>query len=280
MKKIIFSFLICIFSVLFFVGCGPTNSNGSDTLQTLSTPSKPTVERVEDRIIVSTSNVENAKAYQFSINNVNFTVNSNIFDCTNYLLNYGTYTFRVVAIGDEQKYSSSQVSNSTTYVYSSKLSNPVITVLNNSLLISNIENAVSYDIYVNDEKLLSTTERNLNLDSFNLFIGNNTIKVKAIGDEIYLDSDFSNEETYLIKNMLDKVENLSVVEQNSKIYITFNEVENALNYLVEINDMQFEIDSNLFDATQYLSALGNYTISVKAVSNIDYYISSDFNKTR
>ena len=80
MKKIIFSFLICVFSVLFFVGCGPATSNGGDTLQSLSTPTQPQVERVEDRIIVSTSKVENAKAYQFSINNVNFTVNSNVFD--------------------------------------------------------------------------------------------------------------------------------------------------------------------------------------------------------
>ncbi len=275
MKKIIFSFLICVFSVLFFVGCGPATSNGGDTLQSLSTPTQPQVERVEDRIIVSTSKVENAKAYQFSINNVNFTVNSNIFDCTNYLLDYGTYTFKVVAIADNEKYSSSQVSNSTSYVYNATLVSPVITIYNNTLLISNIENVISYEIYINNIKVASTIETSIDLANFNFNIGYNTISVKAIGNEVYLDSDFSNEEGYVVKEKLSKVENLSIIEEDSKTFIIFNEVKNASSYIVKINNIQFETSINLYDITQYVSDLGNYTISVKAVSNSEYYINSE-----
>ena len=281
MKKYLYSFLIVVFSLLFFVGCDEGNTSAQvDNQEMLLTPSTPTIEKIDDRIIVSTSKVLNASNYQFTINNVNFTVNSNVFDCTNYIIASGEYSIKVTAIGDGIKYLNSYTSSSASYVLTEQLSSPTISISNNKLYITRIENASNYEIYLNDVFVKKTTDISVDLSFFDFKVGENVFKVKAVGNSIYKNSNFSNQTLHFVSSKLEKVFDLNITNQNSKYILSYNEVQNATNYVIVVNNENYiNTDKTIVDISSMLSQIGNYQIKVKAISTNVYYVDGEFAET-
>lgn len=207
MKKIknILLFLVLILSL---VSCDKS------TLTKLDTPTL-----TENNGVINWEKIENASKYILYIDGSDeVDLDLNI---TSYELPYteiGIHKVKIKAIGDNEKYSDSDYSNTITYTVNAasktKLETPVIEPLSSAISWSHVQNAIKYEIYINDEYIESVSTNYYGLSNYQ----NETIliKIRAVGNtNKYENSDYSN-----------------VVEYN------FSE------YLMTISEVKEEIDKN------------------------------------
>ncbi len=207
--------------------------------------------------------VSNAVSYDVHVGDdvVNVTDTSYTVDKTA----YGSYDITVVAKGDGDDYLDSKPSNKVTYVVAKpepvKLTAPTISLTGNVVSWTPVENAVSYDVYVNDTKVgnaLTTTEYTLAETA----IGSYKIQVVAVGDgELYLNSDKSAHQTYVISATILDAPILSVQDN----VVSWSAIENATGYVVIVNGTP---QSEATTQTSYTVDLtvGLTTIKVVAVT--------------
>ena len=202
--------------------------------------------------------VENAKTYEIEINGESLGSD----DCLSLTLANGE-TIRVRAIGDNELYADSDWSNEVTFtVVPVQLDAPVITLNGNVASWTTVENAVSYELVVSGFSL-----GNDNILSWDLEDGE-TIKVKAIGDGVYyLDSDWSNEVTYVAAVQL----TVPTITLKSNV-ASWTAIENAVSYIISVNGVESETTELKY------SDRNDFVIKVKAIGDGVRYLDSDWSE--
>ena len=203
--------------------------------------------------------VENAVSYTIEINGVLFE-NEIIMDWDD----TEDYVLRVKAIGNGREYLDSDWSNTVTYKFVPvTLPAPVVTLDGNVASWEAVEHATTYQIMWNGEDM--GTDNVLSFSDTNDF----TIKVKAIGDgKKYLDSDWSNEVSYVVTVKLATPK----VTLNGNV-ASWKQIANADGYTLLINGTETENTTEL----KY-SAYTSYTLKVKAVGDGVKYLESDWSE--
>lgn len=112
-----------------------------------------------------------------------------------------------------------------------QLEAPTISLSGDTLSISSVPNATSYDIYVNNTLETNIGTTTLDLTTLSLTTGTYSIKVKAKATN-YLDSEFSNSVNYVISPQLD-TPTISL----SGNTLSIEEVENAEYYDIYVDDV-------------------------------------------
>lgn len=154
---------------------------------------------------ISWSTVPNASKYQVYLGETLIKTVSG----TSYEITYtavGTYTFKVKAVTDNEKYTDSEFSNSLTYTVNesggvtvkTQLSAPKLKLTDNVLSWDAVVNASGYEIYMNNESDRTVTQTTFTIPY--TAAGSYVYKVKATSsDAAYTDSEFSAPVTYTVK---------------------------------------------------------------------------------
>ena len=251
MKKLKFIF-ICL-SVILLIPSLYACKKGESKIQ-LATPSFVNMIDEEDNRILVTDNNINASSYVFGICNcseykddltkyIRYASSKNYLDVSNIFTSSTTYYFYVQAIGNE-KYSNSLYSAKNFYDNTKYLSTPRLIKNNYILSWTEIKNADSYDIYLNDEFAFNSTTNSVNLQTFNngIYLNSNFVlnfKVKAKPTLIsgYKESAFSNIIS-VSEHLIPTTPTLSISKTedftNSSVTLNWNNCDNETGYLLKV----------------------------------------------
>src|SRR5690554_4941542 len=190
----------------------------------------------------------------------------------------GTYIVRFQAVGDGVLGLDSDFSIHTFEVTKlpPQLSKPALTLDENILSWAPVENATTYEVYINDDLITSQSETSFIIDpvSLDLDFGNHTIKVVALADG-YLDSQAEKMYTY-IDTSLDKLSAPSLtIDEN--LMISWAPVANAIGYRITLSGQNINLESDTleFDLNDLQLDNGNYNIEVVAIADGVNYQNSD-----
>ncbi len=143
------------------------------------------------------------------------------------------------------------------------------------------ENA-TYDVVINRVLVANDlTEKQVDLSEFIVNVGIYEIKVMANGSGYRLPSMFSNSVVYTERRALTAPQNLSFYNVDGKVTASWNEVDNAENYFVEIKKegavlSSFPVTDTSADISEYVTEVAEYEISVVADSSDDsFYTGSE-----
>ena len=150
------------------------------------------------------------------------------------------------------------------------LATPKLSVDENGLASWNtIENAIYYKFQIDEENERTTTALSIQLKD------GQTIKVKAVGDGTnYLDSEYTLEIKYIAKTEPEKNPiklSTPIITINENGLVSWNAIENASNYIYQINNNDEQITSNL-----YVQLQDGQTIKVKALGDGINYVDSEY----
>ncbi len=143
------------------------------------------------------------------------------------------------------------------------------------------ENA-TYDVVINRVLVANDlTEKQVDLSEFIVNVGIYEIKVMANGSGYRLPSKFSNSVVHTERRALTAPQNLSFYNVDGKVTASWNEVDNAENYFVEIKKegavlSSFPVTDTSADISEYVTEVAEYEISVVADSADDsFYTESE-----
>ena len=136
-----------------------------------------------------------------------------------------------------------------------------------------------YQIYIDEELAIETDKTYVDISQFITDTKEYQIKVKCKQNNYYKESDFSSILTYKNIINLQQPDNLECDIQDNLLNIYWDAVDNASSYDVKIqynyNVIIIEqISENYYNLT--LTYGSEYSVSVKANGDEDYYISSDW----
>ena len=266
----------------------PSNLSETITITRYAKHSTPSLDAVFDgeNIIVSWNNDESVKSYTLKINNVSTEVFSNSYVLNKELLlsnNIEEYSFSVFANAYGYYYASEeseikQVGNMFTTLNSP--SNLSIGYLDEQPYICFIPllNVDSYILKI-DEEEFEVNSTYINLLNYVVEPKEYNISVKSKGKDFYLDSEFSQEITYVHTLKLNKVEGVEYSIMDSKLLLSWQEVENADAYGIKIVYDKFTYIKNDIENTSFIYNLtksGKYYISIQAFSSDENYSLGDF----
>ncbi|MBQ9448913.1 MAG: M60 family metallopeptidase [Acholeplasmatales bacterium] len=229
--------------------------------------------------------VDHATSYEIYVNGNTDELTVNPGDLVYYYApktEAGTYTIKVKAKTTDTDYLDSDYSNVVTYTVSApeptKMSAPVITLNDNVVSWTAVEHATSYNVYINTEAPVEVTATSYEITKTEA--GTYTIKVKAITtNSDYLDSDNSNEVTYTVTAPEPTKISAPVITLGSNNGITWNAVDHATSYEINVNGDTDELTVNPGALVFYYAPKtepGSYTIKVKAKTTDTDYLDSDY----
>ena len=272
MKKRIFSFfsVLCmiILSFVCLTSCGKELNNSKE--QKLLSP----VVTLKDNVATWSIDL-NADKFEISLDGhlsyVENTVSSQIL--TN------GQTFKIRAIGDGKAYTTSDWSNSVTYIFNNsnkeplKLDTPVVSISDSGIASwSNVTNASGYLYRIDNEEEIRTNSTSIKL------IDGQSITVKAIGDGTnYIDSDYSSSKIYKVDTPIIEPIKLSVpiVTISDSGIASWSNVTNASGYLYKIDNGE-EKRTN----STSIELIDGQSITVKALGDGSNYIDSDYSLSK
>lgn len=155
-----------------------------------------------------------------------------------------------------------------------KLSTPTISLKEDRISWSPVDNADKYDIYENQQKITSTSSTVYTITQ--AVVGTYEYTIKAISNNSnYTDSDMSNSVSYKVRAQL--ATPVISLEDNS---LTWDTVANAENYDVYENDILIATVANDASAAKQVyaiiqQAVGIYEYTVKATTTNDDYKKSE-----
>lgn len=151
------------------------------------------------------------------------------------------------------------------------LSNPKLSLdyENNVLSWQNVENATSYEVYINDV-LQDLTTSPFDLSSLT-DAGEYTLKVVAIADG-YKSSEATIK--YIVSGDVDPLDAPTNFNLDGFI-LTWDEVEGAVGYKIIVNGVVKESSNNSFDLSQFDIGNETVTVTVIAIGNIVDYSDSE-----
>ncbi|MBE5735181.1 MAG: hypothetical protein E7361_01895 [Clostridiales bacterium] len=222
---------------------------------------------------ISWQTILKADYYEIYINDTkveaDYTINSDTcyLDLSDVVNNADIYSIYIVACADG--YRDSANSNTVEYVILSPIT---LTKNNTTVEWTGIDNAVEYQIYVND--ILTTTTLDLSYDLSDVLsnVGTYKVHVVAVYNSTYFST--SNELTYLISQL--SAPNVSL-ENN---IVSWQRVTNATAYeIYNNNELIATIPADSSSSYNYdlsnLTTAGTYNISIKAVSDNYEFLSSN-----
>ena len=139
-------------------------------------------------------------------------------------------------------------------------------------------NANKYILKI-DEEEFEVESTYINLQNYIVEPKEYKISIKSIGKDFFLDSDFSQEITYIHTIKLSTVENIEYSILDANLSLSWGEVENANTYSIKIAYDKFTYIKNDIEETNFIYKLtksGKYYISIQAHSEDENYTSSDF----
>ena len=224
--------LICICSCIIFAGCSV---------------SAPVIS--VDGSVISWDNVRNATSYEVDINGNTIEVTDNSFNVIPYIQSSNTTKeIRVRAITSNRFLSNSSYSDTVRITAgNTKLSTPAnfaVTASSTSCLLTwdKVVNSDSYCIRaVNtenyEEYYIYTTTNSINLNNRLDTSGEFMVSVFAYSNEeleTYAPSDYSESLPIVVDVTLDTPTNLSIVQTNGNIIVSWNRVDGASSYKVSV----------------------------------------------
>lgn len=193
MKK---NFFKLSFSLLLIVGfLFVLSSCGGSTLAT------PSGVQVSEQGLLTWNEVEDAEEYVITINDTEYRTSKTSYDLSKLSLENGAYQVFIKAVTSADKIKNSAFSAPISYVVGTlnKLVAPNnVRVEEGIIKWSAVANATKYDVKVGTITK-TVTATSIALSSFGDLEGKINISVKAIGNELYLSSDFSNPITYRLE---------------------------------------------------------------------------------
>ena len=214
--------------------------------------------------MISWDNVTNATNYIFNINGIEANISTNTCDLS-FLTEREIYLIKVKAVS-KNGYRDSNWSNYLIYELPIvQLVTPSeIKVEDSYLKWAKVTNAVNYSIMIDEEEFIADN----NIFDLSSYTIPNTyeIKIKALGDEYNIDSNWSNIYYYNVSKIkLEEVLNINV--ENSIVY--WDNVSNAISYIISIDNIEISVVTNNYDIG-YITNCATYKIQVKAIGNEDY----------
>ncbi len=263
------------------------SSELSDTVSHYEETSEQTVEFVVEGTIISWTDV--ADYYLIELDDQIISVVEPQLDLTTLDLTLGKKELKVIVVADGYM----PFVASYDFEYSIRLATPSgCGFVNNNpylLTFTGVNNAIGYQIYLNDEKVETVyTTTAIDLSKYVIKTGeynNYTVKVQAIADKYsgYKDSECSAELIVSHTKVLDKPQfrkdsdgdDAPIVKKveggQISYYLSFYGVDYAVSYEVMINFNKITVmndnrdDLYELDVTDYLSAANRYTITVRAI---------------
>lgn len=249
------------------------NATADKNTDRLSTPS---ILGIDGRGQITWSMVGNSLGYRiFSNNSLIHTVEGQ--NATSFVLDIlepGTYSIQIQAIGDNVNYSDSARSNSYKFVIDPDgtpalplLSAPVITydASTKSICWTKIRYAIGYLVYLNDNVVERIEGNEVFSYKIDPKLTENIYTVKALGDEsIYGTSTKSNAITFPLAPS-DPPTGLTVKVIDGEAVIYWDSVDYSVGYKVEIDDKTETVLKNTIKLNGYPD--GEYTIRVSALGD-------------
>lgn len=221
--------------------------------------------------------VDHATSYKLYINNDYIEVTGTSYDLN--IEEEGSYEIRVKAVSTNPLYLESDFSNSCYIVIHAhvttptQLDAPTISLSGNVVSWSSVEDATSYDVYINSENPIRITTTSYTINKTEA--GTYKVKVKAITDDINMwNSEYSNEVTYSVTAPEPTKISAPVITLNDNV-VSWTAVEHATSYNVYINtEAPVEVTTTSYEITK--TEVGTYTIKVKALTTNSDYLDSEY----
>ncbi len=223
--------------------------------------------------IVMFNEVPYANTYNVKIGNEIYSTSSTTFKIPEEV-NAGEHSLTIQAVGAINNFIASDFSQ-TTLSFIKLAEIPNFTVSNNTISWNKVTNAGGYLISINNNIYnLGTVSSFYFGEEFEA--GEYEIKIASVGTgNQYVMSNFTESKTL---TKLPVPENLQIL--NGKI--TYNAVENASSYILDINGVKKSISSNLISnnvaSLDVALESGNYNIKVQAVGNGTEFLNSSFSQ--
>lgn len=249
------------------------NATADKNMDRLSTPS---ILGIDGHGQITWSMVGNSLGYRiFSNNSLIHTVEGqNVMSFVLDILEPGTYSIQIQAIGDNVNYSDSARSNSYKFVIDPDgtpalplLSAPVITydAPTKSICWTKIRYAIGYLVYLNDNVVERVDGNEVFSYKIDPKLTENIYTVKALGDEsIYGTSAKSNAITFPLAPS-EPPTGLTVKVIDGEAVIYWDDVDYSVGYKVEIDDKTETVLKNTIKLNGYPD--GEYTVRVSALGD-------------
>jgi hypothetical protein len=218
--------------------------------------------------------VDNVVSYLVDVNEEMFSVTENSYSLT-HLTELGNYTIIVKSVGCGIIFFDSDWSETINHLVFTTLAIPTNLDIDegNILTWDAVDNAVGYQVYVNGDTF-DIDENSYSLVHFTEPRIYN-IKVMAVGDDfMYLDSDWSEAIEHVVWMTLSVPVNLKIDETT----LTWNAVENAEAYIINVDGDTFEANENSYSLSAFV-LMNTYIIKVKAIGDGVVYRDSEWSET-
>ena len=190
----------------------------------------------------------------------------------------GMHYIKVMAISNDSRYIDSSFSNVLTYNVESgntkRLDAPVIKLNGKMLTWDEVSHATGYKVYINTVQVVETSNVSYIIDDSEAGIFE--AKVKAVStNELYSESNYSNIVVYKVEKSEENIKLDAPVIVLYNDVIVWNNINNAAAYKIYIDDEEVSTET----AATYqikLDKSGTYKIKVKAVSNDNIHVDSDY----
>lgn len=150
-----------------------------------------------------------------------------------------------------------------------RLNKPDLDIFSKTLLWNDIDNVVSYNVYL-DNKLLCNTENNsVNLNDYIFFSGDYILSVVAVGSTDFADSIKSDLKISYIRP-LDTPAKIGFLYEGSEVYVCFSKINGATDYHVFANGKKYALRDFVYNQN---SNTVSVNITKILIENISYEIS-------
>lgn len=240
------------------------------------TPTELSIQEVENDVVLTFKDVDNANSYTINING--HTLQANDSSVKLNLLEYDFSTpqryYVSVKSNGSDYYTESKYSGQAYYDKYVRLDTPTLNEIRDNvddLLLSwsKVNNAHTYDVYVRGEIYASSVNATQivvpksQLDAS----GQIDYQVQAVGYDHYTSSFLSNRQNYQEVVVYDTPSALQVMNVGNQLVFSWKSVDTDCKYLVEIDGVNYTADTNEFVLDPYFTEAKSYTLRVMAIPN-------------
>jgi hypothetical protein len=221
----------------------------------------PTNLKIEDDTFKWDS-VPNASSYGISFSGSEvFSTNDTSYSFASQPNEGGNFTAKVKSIGNQGSFISSNFSQELPFRVLPKILISSFTFNNDILQWASVQGATSYLVYINENTPLSSNTNSINLQSSSA--NNFRIQIKALGNGSLNILGSLLSDPYII-NRLNKPLNYQL---NVNGVLTWNSVENARRYVINLNNEILYSDITSYDLTNKVGPEDQFVVFVYAEAN-------------
>ncbi len=248
------------------------NSEPVDSQITITKLGNPVVTSVSNTGLVTFNAEQGAQSYQIYLDDVYLeTITTTTYQLDYQAIDIGAHTVKVQAVGNGTGIISSGVENAINYEFTKLEQVETVVVNNDTISFTNVENALSYSIKINDGAavLVAATDETITYKiTENVIDGLNYISVTTVGDNIVNTS--SNAKVFEFTR-LDKPNNMRI--ENGVLKWS---VSDDAYYMVYVGDDEdgVRVESGIYSSITVTQT--DLLVKVKACYKHSGYLSSDY----